>query len=130
AEADVPFDLQLEALGSGSDYTAFADHAGIASLDFTFEGDYGVYHSVYDDLFWMEKFGDPEFLYHTVASRLYGLLAMRLAGAEIAPLRYGAYGRALSRELELLRRDTVRERRIWEAARTGPGTVEPGSQAA
>src|SRR6266850_5982907 len=86
AEAGVSFDLQLEALGSGSDYTAFADHAGIASLDFSFEGAYGVYHSVYDDLFWMEKFGDPEFLYHAVASRLYGLLAMRLAGAEIVPL--------------------------------------------
>ncbi len=124
------FDLQLEPLGSGSDYTAFADHAGIASADFSFEGPYGVYHSIYDDLFWMEHFGDPEFLYHTVASRLYGLLAMRLGSAEVAPLRYGAYGRALSRDLELLRRETVRERRIWEAARSGPGTVEPGSQAA
>ncbi len=124
------FDLQLEPLGSGSDYTAFADHAGIASLDFSFEGSYGVYHSIYDDFFWMEHFGDPEFLYHSVASRLYGLLAMRLAAADIAPLRYGAYGRALSRELELLRREAVRERRIWEAARAGPGTVEPGSQAA
>jgi len=35
----------------------------------------------------MEHFGDPEFLYHTVASRLYGLLAMRLGSAEIVPLR-------------------------------------------
>ena len=124
------FDLQLDPLGSGSDYTAFADHAGIASADFTFQGPYGVYHSIYDDFFWMEHFGDPEFLYHTVASRLYGLLAMRLGSAEIAPLRYGAYGRALSRELELLRRDTVRERRIWEAAHTGPRAAEPGSQEA
>jgi len=124
------FELHLNPLGSGSDYTAFADHAGIASLDFTFEGPYGVYHSIYDDLFWMEHFGDPEFLYHTVASRLYGLLAMRLGGAEIVPLRYGAYGRALSRELEVLRRNVVRERRIWEAARTELGAVEPGSQAA
>ncbi|PYS97449.1 MAG: aminopeptidase [Acidobacteria bacterium] len=129
AEADVSFDLQLEALGSGSDYTAFADHAGIASLDFTFEGDYGVYHSVYDDLFWMEKFGDPEFLYHTVASRLYGLLAMRLAAAEIVPLRYASYGRALTQELSLLRRDTLHERRIWEAATAEPGAAEPGSSA-
>ncbi len=123
------FELHLEPLGSGSDYTAFTHHVGIASVDFTFEGPYGVYHSIYDDLFWMERFGDPEFLYHTAASRLYGLLAMRLAAAEIVPLRYGAYGRALSRELELLRREAVRDRRIWEAARTEPGAVEPGSQA-
>src|SRR2546425_543519 len=127
---DTTFELHLNPLGSGSDYTAFADHAGIASADFTFEGPYGVYHSIYDDLFWMEHFGDPEFLYHTVASRLYGLLAMRLGAADIVPLRYGAYGRALSRELELLRREAVRERRVWEAARTAPRAVEPGSQAA
>ncbi|MEK7282917.1 MAG: transferrin receptor-like dimerization domain-containing protein [Acidobacteriota bacterium] len=122
------FELHLEPLGSGSDYTAFAHHAGIASVDFTFEGPYGVYHSIYDDLFWMERFGDPEFLYHTAASRLYGLLAMRLATAEIVPLRYGAYGRALSRELELLRREAVRDRRAWEAARSEPRAVEPGAQ--
>ena len=127
---ETTFELHLNPLGSGSDYTAFADHAGIASADFTFEGPYGVYHSIYDDLFWMEHFGDPEFLYHTAASRLYGLLAMRLGAADIVPLRYGAYGRALSRELELLRREAVRDRRVWEAARTEPRSVEPGSQAA
>ncbi|HEU4402683.1 MAG TPA: M28 family metallopeptidase, partial [Candidatus Polarisedimenticolia bacterium] len=129
AEPEQRFDLHLNPLGSGSDYTAFTDHAGIASLNFSFEGDYGVYHSVYDDFFWMEKFGDPEFLYHAVASRLYGLLAMRLAAAEIVPLRYAAYGRALQRELLLLNRDTLRERRIYEAATAEPGDVEPGSTA-
>ena len=127
---ETTFELHLNPLGSGSDYTAFADHAGIASADFTFDGPYGVYPSIYDDLFWMEHFGDPEFLYHTAASRLYGLLAMRLGAADIVPLRYGAYGRALSRELELLRREAVRDRRVWEAARTEPRSVEPGSQAA
>jgi N-acetylated-alpha-linked acidic dipeptidase len=124
------FELQLDALGSGSDYTAFLDHAGIASVDFTFEGSYGVYHAIYDDLFWMEQFGDPEFLYHTAAARLYGLLAMRLASADIVPLRYAAYGNALQRELELLRRDAVHDRRIWEAVQAAPlASVEPGSQA-
>jgi N-acetylated-alpha-linked acidic dipeptidase len=130
AEADARFELQLNPLGSGSDYTAFIDHAGIASASFSFEGVYGVYHSIYDNLFWTESFGDPEFLYHLAASRLYGLLAMRLATAEIAPLRYAAYGSALARELELLRRDAIRDRRIWEAATAEPGAAEPGSSAA
>ena len=123
------FELLLEPLGSGSDYTAFTHHAGIASADFSFGGPYGVYHSVYDNLFWMENFGDPEFLYHIAAARLYGLLAMRLAGAEIVPLRYGVYGRSLARELELLRREAVRDRRVWQAAHAEPREVEPGSQA-
>ncbi|HEX9427440.1 MAG TPA: M28 family metallopeptidase, partial [Candidatus Polarisedimenticolia bacterium] len=130
ADEEARFTLGLNPLGSGSDYTAFLDHAGVASLNFTFEGDYGVYHSIYDDLFWMENFGDPEFLYHVVASRLYGLLAMRLAAAEIVPIRYGAYGRALTRELELLRRDSLRDRRAFAAATAGGVSIEPGSSAA
>jgi len=127
AEEGERFELYLNPLGSGSDYTAFVDHAGVASLNFSFEGDYGVYHSVYDDLFWMEKFGDPEFLYHALASRLYGLLAMRLAAAEVVPLRYAHYGRALGRELELLRRESLRERRAHEAATGEAAPAAPGS---
>lgn len=38
----------VQVLGSGSDFTAFMDHVGIASIDMGFQGDYGVYHSVYD----------------------------------------------------------------------------------
>jgi N-acetylated-alpha-linked acidic dipeptidase len=119
------FELHLNALGSGSDFTAFLDHAGIPSLDFSFDGGYGVYHSIYDSLFWMESFGDPEFLYHVAAARLYGLLAMRLAAADIVPLRFAAYGRALARELDLMRRRVVRDRRRWEAARLAPA-ARPG----
>ncbi|HXH27518.1 MAG TPA: M28 family metallopeptidase, partial [Candidatus Polarisedimenticolia bacterium] len=100
--ADDRFVLRLNPLGSGSDYTAFTHHAGIASVSFTFEGTYGVYHSIYDDFFWMDHFGDPAFEYQTLAARLYGLLAMRLADADVVPLRYAPYGAALARDLELL----------------------------
>jgi N-acetylated-alpha-linked acidic dipeptidase len=65
-----------------------------------------------------------------VAARLYGLLAMRLAGADIVPMRYGAYGRALTRELELLRRESLRDRRSWSAATSDGASIEPGSPAA
>ncbi len=80
------FSPQLNPLGSGSDYTAFLDHLGVPSLDVGFSGRYGVYHSIYDDFFWMEKFGDPEFVTHATAARLYTLIAMRAAGAEVVPL--------------------------------------------
>jgi N-acetylated-alpha-linked acidic dipeptidase len=129
-EASARFNLKLGPLGSGSDYTAFLDHAGVASLNFSFDGPYGVYHSIYDNIFWMEHFGDPEFLYHTLASRFYGLLAMRLATAEIVPLRYGAYGTALAEELKGLERDTLRQIRMWRAASEGESPADPGSAAA
>lgn len=115
---DAPFELRLNPLGSGSDYTAFLDHLGVPSVDFGFTGPYGVYHSVYDDLRWMSEWGDPEFAYHAVAARLYGLLAMRLASADVLPLRFGSYARSLREQLDSLRRDAIRK------ARTPP---EPGS---
>ena len=93
--ANKEFDLQLSRLGSGSDYTVFLDALGIPSTDLGFSGSYGVYHSVYDNFRWMSLYGDPEFIYHQAAARVMGLLAMRIASADIAPLRFGGYARAL-----------------------------------
>jgi len=121
------FELRLEPLGSGSDYTAFLDHLGVPSLDFGFSGPYGVYHAVYDNFRWMEKFGDPEFLYHTAAAKLYGLLAMRLASADVVPLRFGHYARALGDDLDALRRETIRKTRA-PAAEGKPPAIKPDFQ--
>ena len=70
AELALPaFSPRLGDLGSGSDYTAFVDHLGIPALNVDFSGRYGVYHSIYDDFFWMDHFGDPGFALHTTAAR-------------------------------------------------------------
>ncbi len=105
------FELHLGPLGSGSDYTVFVDHLGLPAINFGFSGKYGVYHSAYDNFRWMERFGDPQFVYHVAAARFYGLLAMRLAGADIVPMRFGSYAVALRLQLDALRRDAIRERR-------------------
>ena len=51
-------DLRMPALGSGSDYTAFIDHLGIASMNLGYggEGNSGIYHSIYDDFYWYTHF--------------------------------------------------------------------------
>ena len=82
-------------LGSGSDYTPFLQHLGVASTDMGFGGDYGVYHSAYDSFHWMDQFGDPGFQYHVAASQLWGTLAMRLADAEGLPFDYTDYATQL-----------------------------------
>ncbi len=94
------FSPQMNYLGSGSDYTAFVDHLGIPAVDAGLRGGYGVYHSIYDNFNWMEKFGDPEFLNHATAARLYTLIAMRAAAAEIVPMRFAPYGLALREHVE------------------------------
>jgi N-acetylated-alpha-linked acidic dipeptidase len=75
-------EARIGALGSGSDYTPFLQHLGVASTDMGFNGDYGVYHSAYDSFYWMDHFGDPGFNYHVAAAQVWGTLAMRLADAD------------------------------------------------
>jgi N-acetylated-alpha-linked acidic dipeptidase len=84
-------EARIASLGSGSDYTPFLQHLGVASTDMGFNGDYGVYHSAYDSFYWMDHFGDPGFTYHVAAAQLWGTLAMRLADAEGLPFDYTDY---------------------------------------
>jgi N-acetylated-alpha-linked acidic dipeptidase len=83
--------VAYDILGSGSDYTVFFNHIGMPSLDATFEGPYGVYHSVYDDASWMSRFGDPGFLYHTAMVKIWGLMAYRMANADVLPFEESPY---------------------------------------
>ena len=84
-------EARIGPLGSGSDYTPFLQHLGIASTDIGFGGDYGVYHSAYDSFYWMDHFGDPGFVYHVAAAQVWGTLAMRLADADGLPFDYTDY---------------------------------------
>ena len=84
-------EARIGPLGSGSDYTPFLQHLGIASTDMGFGGDYGVYHSAYDSFYWMDHFGDPGFRYHVAAAQVWGTLAIRLADADGLSFDYRDY---------------------------------------
>ena len=89
-------------LGSGSDYTVFLNHLGVPIADLSFDGPYGVYHSVYDNHNWVARIGDPGFLYHEALVRLWGLAALRLASADTLPLDLPAYAARLGEFLNEL----------------------------
>ena len=80
-------DLRIGALGDGSDYAPFLDHAGVAALNIGFGGEAngGIYHSIYDDFYWYTHFGDPEFVYERALSQLGGTMVMRMADADLLP---------------------------------------------
>ncbi len=78
-------------IGSGSDHTVFLNFIGMPVLGLGFEGDYGVYHSAYDDFFWMNDFGDPGYKYHRLMSQLWGITALRLANADFLPFDFATY---------------------------------------
>jgi N-acetylated-alpha-linked acidic dipeptidase len=97
AKLTSPGEAPIEALGAGSDFCPFFDHAGIPSLDAGFVGDYGVYHSMYDDFYWMKKFGDPTFEFHVALAKILGTLALRLDESDTLPFDYSAYAAEISR---------------------------------
>jgi N-acetylated-alpha-linked acidic dipeptidase len=78
-------------IGSGSDHTVFLNFVGVPVIGLQFDGDYGVYHSGYDDFYWMNHFGDPGYHYHTLMSQLWGVTALRLANADLLPFDFAAY---------------------------------------
>jgi N-acetylated-alpha-linked acidic dipeptidase len=84
-------DLVDVRIGSGSDHTVFLNHLGRPTVGLTFDGPYGVYHSVYDDFYWMNHFGDPGYRYHVLLAQVWGVLALRLANAEILPFDFAYY---------------------------------------
>jgi N-acetylated-alpha-linked acidic dipeptidase len=90
--------LPLQALGSGSDFTPFLQHAGIASLNVGFGGEdeYGQYHSIYDSFDHYTRFMDPAFSYGVALARAAGRLTLRLAQAERVPLDFGPLVTALA----------------------------------
>jgi N-acetylated-alpha-linked acidic dipeptidase len=103
-------DLGIKALGSGSDFTPFLQHLGIASLDFGFggEGGGGVYHSVYDDFSWYTRFGDTDFAYGRALAQTTGTTLLRLADADILPFDFSPLADTVARyvaELERLARE-------------------------
>jgi N-acetylated-alpha-linked acidic dipeptidase len=82
-------ELELGALGSGSDFTPFLQHLGVSSLDVGFEGesDYGVYHSAYDSFDHFRRFVDPTFEYGVALAKVAGRLILRAAQAQLLPAR-------------------------------------------
>jgi N-acetylated-alpha-linked acidic dipeptidase len=94
-------EFHINPLGSGSDYTPFLQHLGIASLDLRFASeDGGVYHSIYDDYAWYARFGDPGFLYGQALSQVHVTAVMRLADAPLLPFEFGRLSATVERYLD------------------------------
>lgn len=99
-------------IGSGSDHTVFLNHLGRPVINLGFTGDYGVYHSMYDDHYWMSHIGDPTFEYHVALTRIWGVVALRLANADVLPFDFGANGAALGEFLGELERNNKLEKQL------------------
>lgn len=111
-------------LGSGSDYTVFLNYLGIPIVDMVFDGPYGVYHSQYDSLLWMERFGDPGYRYMTAMAEVWGRMALRLANAEVLPYDFENYARTVGGFVESLAEMAGAEHLEIEGARAAVAAWE------
>jgi N-acetylated-alpha-linked acidic dipeptidase len=80
----------LPALGSGSDFSPFAQHIGIPCLNLGFGGedDGGEYHSIYDSYDLYRRFKDPAFEYGVALAKTAGRTTLRFANAEALPFDF------------------------------------------
>jgi N-acetylated-alpha-linked acidic dipeptidase len=87
AEARAGGNLSIGALGSGSDFSPFIDHIGVATINLGFAGEdpSGNYHSIYDDFYWYSHFSDYDFVYGRALAQVAGLSVLRMADADIMP---------------------------------------------
>jgi N-acetylated-alpha-linked acidic dipeptidase len=108
-------DLRIDPLGSGSDYTPFIQHLGIASLDMGFGGEDGggSYHSIYDSFDHYTRFGDPGFKYGIALAKVCGRATLRLADADTLPMEFtnfsetvGKYAGEVSTLIDTMRDET------------------------
>lgn len=107
-------DVRIGALGSGSDYTVFLDHLGIASMNLGYGGESqgGIYHSIYDDFYWYTHFGDTDFSYGRALAQTVGTAVLRLADADVLPYDFTDFADTIHRyldELEKLAKDKQEE---------------------
>jgi N-acetylated-alpha-linked acidic dipeptidase len=111
-------DLRIGALGSGTDFTGFIDHIGVASLNIGYGGEdeEGIYHSIYDDFYWYTHFSDKDFVYGRALAQTIGTSVMRLADAEVLPFDFVNFADTVemyTKELKKLladKQEEIRER--------------------
>lgn len=101
----------IKTMGSGSDFTAFQDFAGIPSVDLGFAptSDSAVYHyhSNYDSFYWMDKFGDVGWHYHIAIAKVWAVMAAALAETPVIGFNATDYSTSLGQYLEAVNNDTV-----------------------
>ena len=95
--------MPIGPLGSGSDYTPFVQHLGVASINIEFGGEGeqgGVYHSQYDTYEHFSRFGDPGMRYGVALAQTAGRIVLRAADADELPLQFGELADNIAQNLD------------------------------
>jgi N-acetylated-alpha-linked acidic dipeptidase len=108
-------DMPIGPMGSGSDYTPFVQHLGVASVNIEYGGEGeqgGVYHSQYDTYEHFARFGDPGMHYGVALAQTAGRIVLRAADADVVPLQFADLADGVGRNLDEVTQlaDAMREK--------------------
>ncbi len=106
--------IDVGTIGGGSDHESFLFAFGTPVAEVGFTGPFGPYHSSYDTLHFATTRSDPGFALHRSTAQLYGVLAMRFAGADAVPYAFASYIPALTSGISRLETRAKRDRRLLE----------------
>jgi N-acetylated-alpha-linked acidic dipeptidase len=117
AEARSGGNLSIGALGSGSDFSAFIDHVGIATINLGFGGEdpSGNYHSIYDDFYWYSHFSDYDYVYGRALAQTAGLTVLRMADADIMPYDFEGLSHTVAQYIDEVKALSETRRKEAEA---------------
>ena len=109
AKAEKPF--QIGALGAGSDYVAFLDYLGVASMNEGFggQGKSGIYHSVYDSIYWYTHFSDSTFADGQALAQYNAIALLRLADSSVLPFEFVRFANTLNGYLDEIEKQAQKE---------------------
>jgi N-acetylated-alpha-linked acidic dipeptidase len=103
---------EVESIVGATDYTAFQENVGMSCVDLISNGPYGVYHSQYDNYYWLSRFGDPGFRINTMMSRFVAVLLWRFANVDVLPMRYSGYALEATGLLDEIEKKAATQREL------------------
>ena len=108
----------IGALGAGSDYVAFLDYLGVASMNEGFGGQTksGIYHSVYDSIYWYEHFSDSDFVDGKALSQYTATALLRLGDASVLPFEFGHFAKTVNGYLDDIEKEAQKSGQKLEFA--------------
>jgi N-acetylated-alpha-linked acidic dipeptidase len=89
----------IGALGSGSDYSSFIQHAGVSTLNLGFGGEDagGSYHSMFDSFAEYTRLKDGrDFAYGTTLAKTAGRIVLRFANAGVLPYAFAPSAKTIA----------------------------------
>ena len=118
------FHVQHDMPGFSDDTIPFSNLAGVPVAQLNYGLRPSMYHSIYDNLEWMEKYGDPQYLYIANLARIMALYAIILTRDDALPFRFSEFAAHYQSEFSKIGFEKINTRERTEMLRDTKQTIQ------